>query len=256
MASRRRLDTELVRRGNATSRSQAQSLIDEGRVRVSGSIADKPSRLVAPDEPLEIIGPPSQYVGRGAEKLLAAFDRWPELVEITNGSQAVDCGASTGGFTDCLLQHGARHVVAIDVGRNQLHERLRRDPRVTSREQTDIRGVVTDEVGGPFDLLVADLSFISLRSVVTALVGLCKPSVPMVLLVKPQFEAGRRAASVGRGVIRDDGVRAEALSSVVDAYTGVGCTISDSIDSPVHGAQGNREYLLLLRSPERMGERC
>ena len=248
--TRRRLDVELVSRGLAESRTHAQSLIDDGRVLVAGAPTDRAARLVAAGEPIRVIGPPPRFVGRGGEKLAAAFDHWDDLHDLTVDAKAVDCGASTGGFTDCLLQHGAAHVTAVDVGHGQLHERIRADPRVTVVERTDIRNLDVIESGGPFDVLVADLSFISLRTVAPALASLCKPLAPMVLLVKPQFEVGRVIASRTRGVITDDAVRAEALDQVIDAFGVLGCTSDGVHECPVHGADGNREYLVRLRSPE------
>ena len=248
--TRRRLDVELVSRGLAESRTHAQSLIEDGRVLVAGAPTDRAARLVAAGEPIRVIGPPPRFVGRGGEKLAAAFDHWDDLHHLTVDAKAVDCGASTGGFTDCLLQHGAAHVTAVDVGHGQLHERIRADPRVTVVERTDIRNLEVVESGGPFDVLVADLSFISLRTVAPALVSLCKPLAPMVLLVKPQFEVGRAIASRTRGVITDDVVRAQALDEVIEAFLSLGCTSDGVHECPIHGADGNREYLVRLRSPE------
>ena len=246
---RRRLDAEMVRRGLIQSRSAAQEAIASGRVRVAGAIADKASRLVSPGESLAVDGPPSRFVGRGGEKLLAALESWPFLVDHITGCRAVDCGSSTGGFTDCLLQHGAASVLAVDVGRGQLHQRLMGDRRVISMERTDIRKLDSRQLGGLFDMLVADLSFISLTSVASALVQLCDTGAPMVLLVKPQFEVGRQIASEGRGVITNDVDRQMALEKVRTAFEELGCDTIGAMECPVHGADGNREYLLLLRAP-------
>ncbi len=169
LSPRRRLDAELVRRGLADSRNQAVELIDAGVVLVSGTVALRAARLVDPAEPIVIAGPPPRFVGRGGEKLDAALDRF--AVDVS-GVVALDAGASTGGFTDCLLQRGAAAVVAVDVGRGQLHERLRRDPRVRSLEQTNVRTATLADLGGePFRVVVADLSFISLRLVAGQLAG-------------------------------------------------------------------------------------
>ena len=173
------------------SRTAAGLAISAGLVRVGGAIAEKASRLVAAHESLAIDGPASRFVGRGGEKLQAALDEWPEVLAAVAGRRAIDCGSSTGGFTDCLLQHGARLVVAVDVGRGQLHQRLLADDRVTSKERTDIRLIDPDVFGGPFDILVADLSFISLTTVAESLLRQCVDGAPMILLVKPQFEVGR-----------------------------------------------------------------
>ena len=249
MSGRRRLDLELVRRGLATSREQAQAAVAAGQVLVSGSVAEKPSRLVDPADPLTLAGPPARFVSRGGLKLEAALARF--AVDVT-GRRALDVGASTGGFTDCLLQRGAASVVAVDVGRGQLHERLARHPRVDSRERTNIRQVTLAQVGGsPFDLIVADLSFISLRTVAPVLLGdLSAPGADLVTLVKPQFEAGRRAASAGRGVIRDPAVWSRTLVEVIGAMRDEGAAMMGLMVSPLTGADGNVEFLAYLGAPE------
>src|SRR5437764_3934586 len=162
---RRRLDAELVRRGLVPSREQAREVIASGRVVVAGAPAEKAARMVDAGEPVELIGPGPRFVSRGGEKLDAALDRFG--IDVT-GRRALDAGASTGGFTDCLLQRGAAAVTAVDVGRGQLHERLRADPRITALERSDIRAFHAEE---PFDVVVADLAFISLRTVAAALLG-------------------------------------------------------------------------------------
>ncbi len=241
MAPRRRLDAELVRRELTTSRTEAQSLIAAHRVLVNGSVADKASRQVAPGDALVIDGPPPRFVGRGAEKLDHALDAFGIDV---HGVLALDAGASTGGFTDCLLQRGARHVVALDVGHGQLHERLRADPRVTNLERHNVRHADVEQIGGPVEMVVGDLSFISLQLVIPTLVELCQPGSPMVLLVKPQFEAGRQEVDRGRGIITDpaihDRVRAEVEEALVDSR----CAVVGWTDSPITGADGNREFLV------------
>ena len=176
-----------------------------------GAPADKPARLVAPDEPIQVLGPAPRFVGRGGDKLDGALTRFG--IDVA-GRRAVDLGASTGGFTDCLLQRGATLVVAVDVGYGQLHERLRRDPRVVVRERTNGRDLVAGDLGPPAELLVADLSFISLRTVLPAVVPLAAPHADLVLLVKPQFEAGRQEASRGKGVIKDPDVWRRVLGEV------------------------------------------
>lgn len=237
---RRRLDAELVRRGLLGSRRQAVEAIAAGRVRVGGSPAPGPTRLVAPDEPIQVTGDPPRFVSRGGEKLAAALDGFGVPV---HGRRALDAGASTGGFTDCLLQAGAVHVDAVDVGRGQLAWALRDDPRVTVRERTNVRHLVADDLGGPVDLTVADLSFISLLTVAPALARCTRPDGDLVLLVKPQFEAGR--ARIGKGgVVRDPEVHRAVLREVRDGLQEAGVFVVDVMVSPLRGADGNVEFLV------------
>jgi 23S rRNA (cytidine1920-2'-O)/16S rRNA (cytidine1409-2'-O)-methyltransferase len=217
-------------------------LVEDGKVLVAGAPAIKPSRLVSPDEPLRVDGPPPRYVSRGGEKLAAALTNFAIDVR---GRTALDAGASTGGFTDCLLQAGARHVVAVDVGRAQLHERLRVDPRVESREQTDIRSLPVGAEAYP--VVVADLSFISVRSVAPALVRLATADADIVVLVKPQFEAGRAEASKGRGVIRDPAVWRQTVQEAVAAMERAGAANMGVMVSPLRGTDGNVEFLAWFR---------
>ncbi len=245
--SRRRLDAELVRRRLVASRTEAQQLIDANRITVNGAVADKAARQVAPGDQLVVVGPPSRFVGRGAYKLDHALDVFD--VDVV-GLRALDAGASTGGFTDCLLQRGVDHVVAVDVGHAQLHERLRGDERVTNLERTNVRHIDVGIVGGVVDLVVGDLSFISLRLVIAPLVSVCKPGSDMVLLVKPQFEAGRSEVSKGRGVITDPDVWDRVRGEVADAFVGQGCEVVAWTESPIAGADGNREFLIHARSPQ------
>jgi len=186
-----------------------------------------------------------RFVSRGGDKLAAALDRFAVPVD---GVRALDAGASTGGFTDCLLQHGADRVVAVDVGHWQLHERLRADPRVESVERTNVRDLAPGDVGPPFDLVVADLSFISLRTVLAPLLGLARRGAHLVLLVKPQFEAGRDEASRGRGVIRDPEVWRRVLDEVLIALRATGAAIMGTMVSPLTGADGNVEFLVHARA--------
>jgi len=240
---RRRLDAELVRRGLVASREQAQIAIGAGRVVVAGAPADKPARMVEAGEAIELLGPPPRFVSRGGEKLDAALERFAIDVE---GKRALDAGASTGGFTDCVLQRGAAAVTAVDVGRGQLHERLRADPRVTSVERTDVRRFTADQ---PFSVVVADVSFISLRTVAGALLGdNAAPGADVIVLVKPQFEAGRAEASKGKGVIRDPEVWTRVLQEVISALSGHGAAMMGAMVSPLRGADGNVEFLLHLRA--------
>lgn len=235
-----------MRRGLVPSREQAQAAIAAGIVRVSGAVADKPARLVDPGEPVEIVGAGPRFVGRGGEKLDAALDRFG--VDVA-GRRVLDAGASTGGFTDAVLQRGAAEVVAVDVGYGQLHERLRADARVRSMERTNIRHVTADAVGGPFPVVVADLSFISLTTVAPVLAGeLAAPAADLVVLVKPQFEAGREIVSRGRGVVRDPAEWAAALERVASSFEAAGAAIMGGMVSPLKGADGNVEFLLHARA--------
>ncbi|HVX21737.1 MAG TPA: TlyA family RNA methyltransferase [Acidimicrobiales bacterium] len=240
------MDVEVVRRGLLPNRQQAQAAIAAGRVLVGGAVADKPARLVSAAEPVVVQGDGPRFVSRGGDKLAAALDRFPVTV---GGAVALDAGASTGGFTDCLLQHGAARVVAVDVGYGQLDSRLRADRRVVVMERTNLRALAAADVaaaaGGPVDLVTADLSFISLTVVAPALAGrLVRPGGHLVLLVKPQFEAGRAEVSRGRGVIRDPAVWAEALRSVASSLAAAGAAIMGAMRSPVLGPAGNTEFLL------------
>jgi 23S rRNA (cytidine1920-2'-O)/16S rRNA (cytidine1409-2'-O)-methyltransferase len=216
-------------------------------VLVSGAVAVKASRLVAPSEPILLTGPRARYVSRGGEKLAAALATFE--LEVT-GARALDAGSSTGGFTDCLLQHGAISVTALDVGRGQLHERLRGDDRVDAREQTDIRSYTLADAGGTaYDVVTADLSFISVTRAVPMLAGeLARPRADLVVLVKPQFEAGRSEASKGRGVIRDATVHRRALGEVCDALVAVGAAVVGAMPSPITGHAGNVEFLVHARA--------
>ena len=199
--------------------------------------------MVSAAEAVALTAPARRFVGRGGEKLDAALDRFGIDVR---GRTALDAGASTGGFTDCLLQRGAAHVHAIDVGYGQLHERLRADPRVTSRERTNIRDLRLDDA---VDLVVADLSFISLRSVADALLGdNARPGADVVVLVKPQFEAGKQEADKGRGVIRDPAIWRRVLAEVRSAISDHGAAMMDVMVSPITGADGNVEFLAHLRA--------
>jgi 23S rRNA (cytidine1920-2'-O)/16S rRNA (cytidine1409-2'-O)-methyltransferase len=252
MSGRRRLDLELVRRGLVASREQAQAAVAAGDVLVQGSVAEKASRLVDPADSIALQGPPPRFVSRGGVKLDAALDRF--AIDPT-GRRALDAGASTGGFTDCLLQRGAAGVVAVDVGRAQLHHRLATDPRVDTRERTNIRTLTLDQVGGTaFDLIVCDLSFISLRTVAPLLLGsLAAPGADLVALVKPQFEAGRQVASAGRGVIRDPSVWSRTLIEVLRALRDQEATMMGLMVSPLTGADGNVEFLAHIRAGMRSG---
>jgi 23S rRNA (cytidine1920-2'-O)/16S rRNA (cytidine1409-2'-O)-methyltransferase len=245
MSSRRRLDAELVRRGLSGSRTDAQATVASGRVLVNGAVADKPARLVAPGDAVIVEGPPPRFVSRGGEKLDAALEGFHIDV---SGLAVLDVGASTGGFTDCLLARGAARVVALDVGHGQLHPRIRADPRVHVLERTNVRDVTPSTIGGLVDAIVVDVSFISLAVIIPVLVTLCQPGSLMVLLVKPQFEAGRAEVSKGRGVITDPAIHARVKGEVAASLEGAGCAIIAWMDSPIRGGEGNRELLVHART--------
>jgi 23S rRNA (cytidine1920-2'-O)/16S rRNA (cytidine1409-2'-O)-methyltransferase len=241
--ARRRLDAELVRRGLVGSRTEAREAVRSGLVNVAGRPASKPSTLVDPADPLVVTGPPRRYVSRGGDKLAGALDRFG--VDVA-GLDCLDAGASTGGFTDCLLDRGAARVIAADVGYGQLAWQLRQDPRVTALERTNIRDL--DPSYLPFHprVVTADLSFISLRTVLPALVRAASPDAVFVLLVKPQFEAGRAGVGSG-GVVRDPGVWRGVLDGVAAACRTLGLSVRDAMASPLLGPAGNVEFFLLAR---------
>lgn len=213
------------------------------RVLVAGSIATKLSSMVSPADAVVVLDPGPRFVSRGGEKLDAALDRFGLDVA---GLRALDAGSSTGGFVDCLLQRGATEVIALDVGHGQLDGRLRVDPRVVLHEGHNIRSVDIELLGpgGPVDVLTADLSFISLRTVARPLADLVRPGGDMVVLVKPQFEAGRAEVSRGKGVIREPAVWREALIEVASALSAAGTGIMGAMASPLRGAAGNVEFFL------------
>lgn len=252
MAARKRLDAELVRRKLAPSREQAQRWIAERQVTVNGAIAQKPASMVAPSDAVEVLAPPPRFVGRGGEKMLGALEQFG--VDPT-GLRCIDVGSSTGGFTDCLLQEGAASVVAVDVGRAQLHDRLRRDARVDVHEQTDIRSVDPGRIGAPFDLVVIDVSFIGLDQILDVIVALLADDGGVIALVKPQFEAGREEASKGRGIIHDPAVWERVLAENVAAAAGRSLPILGVGLSPIKGgagkADGNVEFFLHLGGRDR-----
>jgi 23S rRNA (cytidine1920-2'-O)/16S rRNA (cytidine1409-2'-O)-methyltransferase len=236
-----RLDTLVAARENIT-RSQARSLIMEGRVRVNGTPATKAGANVAEDAQIEIERP-RRFVSRGGEKLEHALETFGLHV---TGAYALDVGASTGGFTDCLLQRGASHVVAVDVGYGQLDWKLRNDSRVTVMERTNFRHLPDDAFAQPFDMIVIDASFISLRTILARAVQYLAPNGDIVALVKPQFEAGRERLGSG-GVVRDPAVHRAVLTEVRDAAASLGLAAVDLTASPLLGPAGNREFLMHLR---------
>lgn len=241
--AKQRLDLALVERGLAASREQARAAVEAGRVLVSGRPAVKPAVLVGADAAIELQAPP-RYVSRGGEKLEHALRRF--AIDVT-GLVAADVGASTGGFSDCLLQHGAARVYAIDVGYGQIAYRLRSDPRVVVMERVNARYL--EPLPEPVDLAVADLSFISLTKVLPAVVGSLKPGAHLVVLLKPQFEA--RRDEVGRGgIVRDPLVHAAVVGRFVHWLTSRGYRILGLTLSPIRGASGNREFLMHLQRPD------
>ncbi|HVX66502.1 MAG TPA: TlyA family RNA methyltransferase [Bryobacteraceae bacterium] len=240
-APRHRLDQLLVERGLAESRAKAQALILAGEVLVDGKKAAKAGHAVAADARIEVLRPP-RYVGRGGLKLEAALEEFHIDVR---GRVCADIGASTGGFTDCLLQHGAAHVYAVDVGTGQLDWKLRNDPRVTVREGINARYLQREDVGEAVDLAVMDVSFISATLVVPAAMALLKDTGEMVILVKPQFEAGRGQVGKG-GIVREPEIQAQACERVAKRVEEAGFRTS-VIDSPILGAEGNKEFLLYAR---------
>jgi 23S rRNA (cytidine1920-2'-O)/16S rRNA (cytidine1409-2'-O)-methyltransferase len=238
--ARVRIDHLLVQRGLAASRDRARRLIMSGEVRIADRRIDKPGTLVPADAAVVVEGADIPYVSRGGLKLEAALDHWHIDV---HGVTAADIGASTGGFTDCLLQRGAAHVHAIDVGYGQLAWRLRQDPRVTVLERTNIRTVQLEQVGAPVDLVVVDVSFISLRLVLPVAVTLLRPGGTLLPLVKPQFEVGKGQVGKG-GVVRDATLHDAVVATVRDCGTALGLTYHGVCPSPVPGPKGNREFFL------------
>jgi len=243
VAVRRRLDAELVRRGLLDNLSDAALAIEAGRVLVAGSPVSSANRLVAPGESVHVVADTPRFVSRGGEKLAAALVGFEVDVY---GRRALDAGASTGGFTDCLLQADATEVVAVDVARGQLSWRLRHDPRVTLLERTNVRDLDAARIGGPVDVVAADVSFVSLRTVAPALVRCSRPDADFVLLVKPQFEAGRARVGQG-GVVRDPDVHRAVLREVRDDLYARGLIAIDAMTSPLRGADGNVEFLFHCR---------
>lgn len=243
MSEPTRLDRYLAEAGLVRSRTQAQELVRGGRVTVDGRPVTRPGHVVRADADVRLTEPAPHWVGRGALKLEGAFLLWPELQ--VAGRWCVDVGASTGGFTQVLLERGAGHVTALDVGHDQLVPELRKDPRVRDLPATNIRSVSPEDAGAPFDLLVCDLSFISLQTVLPHLAGLVGPESDLVLLVKPQFEVG--PSRVGRGgVVRSAAAREDALRAVLAVSGGLGLHVRGLGRSPVTGTHGNTEYLLWL----------
>jgi 23S rRNA (cytidine1920-2'-O)/16S rRNA (cytidine1409-2'-O)-methyltransferase len=245
MTSKMRLDELLVTRGLCATRSQAKALIMSGRVRHGTERLDKPGKEYPADFEFSIDQPP-RFVSRGGEKLAAYLEKFPVNL---HGAQVLDVGASTGGFTDCVLQAGAAAATCVDVGTGQLHDKLRRDPRVTNLEKLNARHLTPADLPRTgYDAVVMDLSFISLKSVLPAVWPFLHEGGILVALVKPQFEAGKSEVDRGRGVIRDDAVRARVLAEVREFALRElpGAALHGEMECPLPGADGNREFLLGL----------
>jgi len=236
-----RLDVWLAEHGLAESREKAQALVMAGRVRVDGQPATKPGARVREGSAVAVDEGP-KHVGRGALKLEGALDA---LGVEASGRVAVDVGASTGGFTETLLARGAARVYAVDVGRGQLHEKLRRDPRVVLRDRTNARHLSAEVVPEPCDLAVMDVSFISARMILGALATVLRPGAEAVVLVKPQFEVGRGQVGKG-GLVKDAALHRQAVLEVAEASQRLGFGVRGACPSPVTGAEGNREFFLHL----------
>jgi 23S rRNA (cytidine1920-2'-O)/16S rRNA (cytidine1409-2'-O)-methyltransferase len=237
---RSRLDRLLVARGLAPTRQKAQALILSGMVSVDGRRVDKAGAPVEEDADVAVAGPPHPYVSRGGVKLAAALD---EFHLDPSGLVCLDVGASTGGFTDCLLQRGAAKVYAVDVGYGQLDAKLRGDPRVVLREKVNARSLSRDDVPEPVRLAAVDVSFISTRLVLPAVVPFLAPDGALIVLVKPQFEAGRGEVGKG-GIVRSQEVRRRVVSEVAEFAAGLLLDLIGAIRSPIRGAHGNEEFLL------------
>jgi len=241
--TRRRLDAELVRRGLATSRAAAKEAVEAGTVRVAGAVAARPTTMVGADVAIDLVGPDVRpFVSRAGGKLDAALDRFGIA---PTGRRCLDAGASTGGFTDALLQRGAAHVIAVDVGYGQFAWELRTDSRVTVLERTNVRDLASDELPYAADLVVADLSFISVRLVLPTLRRIATADAVFLILVKPQFEAGRADVG-GGGVVRDPAVWSRVLDEVIAAGAALGLGARAAMASPLPGPAGNVEFVLQL----------
>jgi 23S rRNA (cytidine1920-2'-O)/16S rRNA (cytidine1409-2'-O)-methyltransferase len=241
--AKQRLDTLMSERGLVTTRERARALILAGQVKVNGTVISKAGTPVADDALIELLTPDHPYVGRGGIKLAHALDVFG--IDVT-GRIALDVGASTGGFTDVLLQRGASSVIALDVGRGQLDWRLRNDPKVIVREGVNARALTRDDVPHPVDLATIDVAFISLRHIFPALPPVLAPGADVVALVKPQFEAGRDQVGKG-GIVSDPAVHEAVLAHVTGAAGAAGFSRLAMTPSPITGAEGNREFFLHLR---------
>jgi len=244
---RARLDAELVRRGLARSREQASALITGGKVSVRGMVATKPATGVENDAPIVVKDADDPgWASRGAHKLLGALEAFTPLGLSVEGKRCLDAGASTGGFTDVLLREGAATVIAADVGRGLLDWRLRTDDRVVVLDRTNVRNVTAADLGGPVEVMVGDLSFISLKLVLPALAECVRPGGDLVPMVKPQFEVGKDRLGSG-GVVRDPELRVESVLGVIDEAAKLGLALRGVVASPLPGPSGNVEYFVWLR---------
>ncbi|MCF8042279.1 MAG: TlyA family RNA methyltransferase [Desulfarculaceae bacterium] len=249
MAKGQRLDLELVARGLAPSRAKAQAMILAGLVKVDGRPAAKAGQLITDQAQVQVDGPEHPYVSRGGVKLAGALDHFGLAVD---GLACLDVGASTGGFTDCLLQRGAVSATCVDVGYGQLAWKLRQDPRVTLFERTNARNLPPEMAPGPFGLIVVDVSFISLTLVLPPLVARLEPGGHLLPMVKPQFEAGREAVGPG-GVVRDPALRQAAVDKVADCLQSLGLSVLGSAASSILGPKGNQEFFILAGKPKADG---
>lgn len=239
-SKKQRLDLELVERGLVPTRARARDIILRGAVHVDGEVAAKAGQLIRPDTSIAVDTEAARYVSRGAFKLIAALDAFKFDV---SGRNALDIGASTGGFTQILLERGAAHVTAVDVGKDQLAEEIRHDPRVKVLERTDSRKLTPDHLTHEVTAIVADVSFISLTKALPIALGLASPGCWLVALIKPQFEVGREGIGKG-GIVRDDGQRQNAVVTVCDWLSSQpGWSMEGVIRSPVEGGDGNIEFL-------------
>lgn len=247
MAARARLDAELVRRGLARSREAARDLIDAGKVKVNGTPATKPATNVAKDTPILVVeAETDDWASRGAHKLLGALEAFEPLGLSVAGRRCLDAGASTGGFTDVLLRRGATEVEAVDVGYGQLVWKLQTDDRVHVHDRTNVRHLSAESIGGVVDLMVGDLSFISLKLVLPAIAACLREGADALPMVKPQFEVGKSRVGAG-GVVRDPGLRAEAVEEVAAVAANLGLATLGVTASPLPGPSGNVEFFLWLR---------
>lgn len=247
MAETARADVALAARGLARSRTEGAALIRAGQVLLDGRPVRRPSDRVAADATLRLRDPGPRYVSRAAHKLVSALEAFPDVG--VAGRRALDAGASTGGFTQVLLERGAERVAAVDVGHDQLAPPVRADPRVLVREGLNVRDLTAEDIDGPVDLVVSDLSFISLRLVLAPLAGVCRPGAELLLMVKPQFEVGRRALPRS-GVVTDPDARRDAVVGVAAAALGAGLAPRGLARSGLAGQDGNAEFFLRLRRPD------
>jgi len=248
MKKKIRIDTALVEKGLVRSRQRAQAIIMAGNVRVNGALVDKPGALVTDDARIQVLQDDNPYVSRGGLKLEKALTCIPLSVK---GLTCLDIGASTGGFTDCLLQHGALKVFAVDVGYGQLDWKLRQDHRVVVIERTNIRHMPYEVINTPVDMVVADTSFISLKTVIPAAEKFMRTGTQVLALIKPQFEAGRQYVGKG-GVVKDPGVREQVIQDLQAFFLDKGYAVNQVIPSPILGPKGNTEYVIYLTVKENL----